>query len=222
MRNLTQRVTNGDWAIVDGYDGIVILNPTETTLFRYGKIQEQKKSLENRLMESNQAPAVTLDGVPVTLWANIEKADEVGMAQNYFAQGVGLFRTEFLFLNSARIPSEQEQFVAYKTVASSMAPNPVIIRTLDIGGDKEAPYLNLPKEDNPFLGVRGIRLCLARPDLFIPQLRAIYRAAAYGPIKIMFPMVATLEAVERAKAGCSSGARRDEVARRIQGAPSPS
>src|SRR6202011_497175 len=116
------------------------------------------------------------------------------------AEGVGLMRTEFLFLERASIPTEDEQFEAYRAMLQSMSGRPVIIRTLDIGGDKEVPYLNLPKEDNAFLGIRGIRLCLARPDLFIPQLRAIYRAAAYGRIHIMFPMISTLEDVERTRA----------------------
>ena len=116
LRNLTTRVNDGDWAIVDGYDGLVILNPTESTLFRYGKIQERKKSFEARLMEVNRQPAVTLDGLTVTLQANIERADEVAKAKSFFADGIGLYRTEFLFLNSSRVPPEQEQFLAYKAV----------------------------------------------------------------------------------------------------------
>src|SRR4051812_2925484 len=136
LRNLTSRVHNGDWAIVDGYDGVVILNPAESTLFRYGKILERKKSFETRLLDANRQPAVTLDGVEVALMANIEKTEEVAKAKSYLAAGVGLYRTEFLFLNSARLPGEQEQFLAYKEVVEAMAPQPVIIRTLDIGGDK--------------------------------------------------------------------------------------
>jgi len=109
VRDLTKRVKTGDWVLIDGYDGLVIVNPSEQTLFRYGKIQSQKKSFEQRLLEANRQPAVTLDGVKVTLQANIEKVDEVGLVKEYFAQGVGLFRTEYLYLNSARIPTEQEQ-----------------------------------------------------------------------------------------------------------------
>ncbi len=158
VRNLTKRVKNGDWAIVDGYDGVVILNPSESTLFRYGKIQEQKKSFETRLIEANRQPAVTLDGVGVSLMANIEKVEEVAQVKSYYAEGVGLFRTEYLFLNSARIPGEQEQFLAYKSVAEQLAPQPVIIRTLDLGGDKPmAGSADLfPKENNPFMGFRAI------------------------------------------------------------------
>jgi len=202
VRNLTQRVQSGDWIIVDGYDGVVILNPSEATLFRYGKIQEQKKSFESRLIEANREPSVTKDGVPVTLLANIEKADEVAMAANFYAQGVGLFRTEFLFINAGRIPSEQEQFVAYKTVAAALAPNPVIIRTLDIGGDKPmSGHEDLfPKEDNPFMGFRAIRFCLEHRDIFKDQLRAILMASAHGKVRILYPMISGTDELVRANA----------------------
>jgi len=202
VRNLTQRVTNGDWAIVDGYDGLVILNPTETTLFRYGKIQEQKKSFEARLLEVNRQPAVTLDGVTVALMANIEKAEEVTKAKAYYADGIGLYRTEFLFLNSARIPTEQEQFLAYKEVVAAMAPQPVVIRTLDLGGDKPmAGKAELfPKENNPFMGFRAIRFCLEHQDIFKDQLRAILMASSHGKVRIMYPMISGAEELIRANA----------------------
>jgi phosphotransferase system enzyme I (PtsI) len=180
LRNLTTRVANGDWAIVDGYDGVVIVNPSESTLFRYGKIQEQKKSFEARLLEANRQPAITQDGVEVTLMANIERAEEVANVRTYFAQGIGLYRTEFLFLNSARMPTEQEQFLDYKSVAEAMAPLPVVIRTLDLGGDKPMTGKTdlFPKENNPFMGFRAIRFCLEHQDIFKEQLRAILRASA--------------------------------------------
>ncbi len=202
VRNLTQRVTNGDWAIVDGYDGLVILNPTETTLFRYGKIQEQKKSFEARLLEVNRQPAVTLDGVSVALMANIEKSEEVMKAKAYYADGIGLYRTEFLFLNSARMPSEQEQFLAYKEVVQAMAPQPVVIRTLDLGGDKPmAGKAELfPKENNPFMGFRAIRFCLEHQDIFKEQLRAILMASHYGKARLMYPMISGAEELIRANA----------------------
>lgn len=201
VRNLTQRVKNGDWAIVDGYDGVVILNPSESTLFRYGKIQEQKKSFEARLLEVNRQPAVTLDGVTVSLMANIEKAEEVTKAKAYFADGIGLYRTEFLFLGAARMPGEQEQFVAYKSVVEAMAPQPVVIRTLDLGGDKPmAGKADLfPKENNPFMGFRAIRFCLEHQDIFKEQLRAILRASAFGKVKLMYPMISGTEELIRAK-----------------------
>ncbi|HEY1110872.1 MAG TPA: phosphoenolpyruvate--protein phosphotransferase, partial [Opitutaceae bacterium] len=202
VRNFTQRVANGDWAIVDGYDGLVILNPSESTLFRYGKIQEQKKSLEARLLEGNRLPAVTQDGVPVKLMANIEKSEEVTKAKAYYADGVGLYRTEFLFLNAARIPNEQEQFLAYKAVVEAMAPQPVIIRTLDLGGDK--PMVGkadlFPKENNPFMGFRAIRFCLEHADIFKEQLRAILMASAYGKVQLMYPMISGTEELARANA----------------------
>jgi phosphotransferase system enzyme I (PtsI) len=202
LRNLTTRVANGDWAIVDGYDGVVIVNPSESTLFRYGKIQEQKKSFEARLLEANRQPAITQDGVEVTLMANIERAEEVANVRTYFAQGIGLYRTEFLFLNSARMPTEQEQFLDYKSVAEAMAPLPVVIRTLDLGGDKPMTGKTdlFPKENNPFMGFRAIRFCLEHQDIFKEQLRAILRASAFGKVKIMYPMISGVEELARANA----------------------
>ncbi|PAW65721.1 MAG: phosphoenolpyruvate--protein phosphotransferase [Opitutia bacterium Tous-C1TDCM] len=202
VRNLTQRVRNGDWAIVDGYDGLVILNPSESTLFRYGKIQERKRSFEARLLEANRQPATTLDGVTVPLLANIEKAEEVAKVKSFSADGVGLYRTEFLFLSAARMPNEQEQFLAYKTVVEAMAPAPVIIRTLDLGGDKPLAGKSdlFPKETNPFMGFRAIRFCLEHVDIFKEQLRAILRASAYGQAKIMYPMISGNEELARANA----------------------
>jgi len=202
VRDLTTRVKNGDWAIVDGYDGVVILNPSETTLFRYGRIQERKKTFETRLLQANEQPAVTLDGVAVTLLANIERVEEVKAVKDFRAEGVGLFRTEYLFLNSARIPTEQEQFVAYKAVVEGVAPFPVIIRSLDLGGDKPMagnPHL-FPKEDNPFMGFRAIRFCLVHTDIFKDQLRAILLASAFGKVRLMYPMISGSEEMAKANA----------------------
>ncbi len=202
VRNLTQRAQHGDWMLVDGYDGIVILNPSESTLFRYGKIREQKKGFEARLMEANRLPAVTADGVAVTLLANIEKVDEVQLVRDHNAGGVGLFRTEYLYLDSARIPSEAEQAKAYVTVAQAFAPSPVIIRTLDLGGDKPMtgnPQL-FPKENNPFLGFRAIRFCLEHTDIFKDQLRAILQASVHGNVRLMYPMISGAEELARANA----------------------
>lgn len=202
LRNLTSKIEDGDWAVVDGYDGTVIINPSEQTLFRYGQIRLQKKGFEDRLLAANRQPAVTLDGVKVELMANIEKVDEVALVKEYFAEGVGLFRTEYLYLNSARIPSEQEQFLAYKAVAQALAPAPVIIRTLDLGGDKPMtgnPEL-FPKEDNPFMGFRAIRFCLEHPLIFKDQLRAILLASAHGTIRLMYPMISGSEELVRANA----------------------
>jgi phosphoenolpyruvate-protein phosphotransferase (PTS system enzyme I) len=202
VRDLTKRVKASDWALVDGYEGIVILNPSQATLFRYGQIQLQKKSFEQRILEANRAEAVTLDGVAVTLLANIEKVDEIGAVKEYLAKGVGLFRTEYLFLNSSRMPTEQEQFLVYKAVAEALAPNPVIIRTLDLGGDK--PLANvpdiLPRESNPFMGYRAIRFCLDHPEIFKEQLRAVLMAGAHGNVMMMYPMVSGVNEVLLANA----------------------
>jgi phosphotransferase system enzyme I (PtsI) len=200
VRDLTKRVRTGDWALVDGYDGVVILNPSEQTLFRYGKIQSQKKSYESRLLAANRQKAVTLDGVSVTLMANIEKVEEIEQVKQFFAEGVGLFRTEYLFLNASRIPTEQEQFLAYKAVVEGVAPYPVIIRTLDLGGDKPMtsdPDL-FPKEDNPFMGYRAIRFCLDNQQLFKDQLRAVLLASHFGKARLMYPMISGAEEMARA------------------------
>jgi phosphoenolpyruvate-protein phosphotransferase (PTS system enzyme I) len=202
VRDLTKQIQPGDWVLVDGYEGLVILNPTQQTLFRYGQIQLQKKGFEQRLMEANRRPAVTLDGVSVTLRANIEKVDETSLVKEYIADGVGLFRTEFLYLNAGAIPSEESQYASYKAVAEALAPAPVIIRTLDLGGDKPmAGHAHLfPKEDNPFLGYRAIRFCLDNPKIFKDQLRAILRASAHGDIRLMYPMISGREELARANA----------------------
>ncbi|MFA5265586.1 MAG: phosphoenolpyruvate--protein phosphotransferase, partial [Opitutaceae bacterium] len=202
LGDLTKRVREGDWMIVDGYDGVVIFNPTEQTLFRYGQIRIQKTSFEQRLLEANNQPCVTLDGVAVPLMANIEKVEESSQVKEYKAEGVGLFRTEYLYLSSSRIPNEQEQFLAYKTVVEAMAPLPVVIRTLDLGGDKPMtgnPEL-FPEEDNPFMGFRAIRFCLENAPIFKEQLRAILLASAYGKIRLMYPMISGGEELSRANA----------------------
>ncbi|MDB6093865.1 MAG: phosphoenolpyruvate-protein phosphotransferase [Verrucomicrobia bacterium] len=202
VRDVTRRVKNGDWAIVDGYDGIIIINPSETTLFRYGKIQEQKKTFESLLLKANSQPAITLDGVAVSLMANIERVEELQMVKDYQAAGIGLYRTEYLYLNSARIPTEQEQFLTYKKVVEALAPNPVIIRSLDLGGDKPMagnPSL-FPKEDNPFMGCRAIRFCLVHTEIFKDQLRAILMASAYGKVQLMYPMISGEDELAKANA----------------------
>jgi len=202
LRDLTKQVQSGDWLLVDGYEGVVIINPSQQTLFRYGQIQLQKKGYEQRLMEANRRPAITLDGVAIALRANIEKVDEAALVKEYLADGVGLFRTEFLYLSTGRIPSENEQYLAYKAIAESLAPAPVVIRTLDLGGDKPmAGHAHLfPKEDNPFLGYRAIRFCLDNPKIFKDQLRAILRASMHGDIRMMYPMISGREELARANA----------------------
>ncbi|MBA4135695.1 MAG: phosphoenolpyruvate--protein phosphotransferase [Opitutus sp.] len=194
-RDLTQRVKDGDWLIVDGYEGVVVVNPTQATLFRYGKIQKEKSSFESRLMTANELPSETIDGVHVTLRANIEKADEVALVKQYRGDGVGLYRTEYLYLSSTRMPTEEQQYANYRAIVEGLAPAPVTIRTLDIGGDKPLPGNPqlIGPEANPFLGFRAIRLCLEHPELFKEQLRAILRASAHGKVEVMYPMIGCAE-----------------------------
>ncbi len=202
VRDFTGKVRAGDWVLVDGYEGTVILNPGEQTLFRYGQIQRRRKSEEQRLLEANRLPAITLDGVTVPLRANIEQADESALVKDYLADGVGLFRTEFLYFNSDHVPTEEEQYRAYRDVAETLAPDPVVIRTLDIGGDKPmaaSPHL-FPREDNPFLGYRAIRFCLDQVEIFKDQLRAILRASAHGNVQLMYPMISGRDELAQANA----------------------
>jgi phosphotransferase system enzyme I (PtsI) len=214
VRDLTTRVKSGDRVLVNGYDGVVVVNPTEQTLFRYGRIQTEKKTFESRLLVASRLPAETLDGVHVTLLANIEKVEEVSQAKDCQAEGVGLFRTEYLYLNSSHLPGEEEQFAAYKAVAEAFAPQPVVIRTLDLGGDK--PMETIPglihHETNPFLGFRAIRLCLEHPEMFKEQLRAILRASAFGKVRMMYPMISGAE--ELARANVVLAEAREELRRR--------
>ncbi len=199
-RDLTKRIKNGDWLMVDGYDGLIIVNPTEQTLFRYGKIQKAKQSFESRLMSVNDLAAETLDGVTITLRANIEKPDEVALVKQYRADGVGLYRTEFLFLTAMKLPTEEQQYAAYREIVAALAPATVTIRTLDVGGDKPLPgdpHLIGP-EANPFMGLRAIRMCLENPELFKTQLRAILRASAHGKVDLMYPMISGTEELDRA------------------------
>ncbi len=202
LRDLTAKVQATDTLLIDGYEGVVILNPTESTLFRYGQIQRQKRSHEQKLLDANRLPAVTLDGVELPLRANIEKVDESALVKDYHAAGVGLFRTEFLYLAATSMPTEEEQYDSYRRLAEALAPAPVTIRTLDLGGDKPiASQAHLfPKENNPFLGYRAIRFCLDHPDIFKAQLRAVLRASAHGDVRLMYPMISGHEEMRRANA----------------------
>lgn len=202
VRDLTTRVKSGDRVLIDGYEGMVIVNPTEQTLFRYGRIQTEKKGFESRLQAASRLPSETLDGVHVVLLANLEKVDENSTARESQAEGVGLFRTEYLYLNSSRLPNEEDQFTIYRTVAEAFAPNPVVIRTLDLGGDKQLESIPglTHHETNPFLGYRAIRLCLEHPELFKDQIRAILRASAFGKVRMMYPMISGVDELMHANA----------------------
>jgi phosphocarrier protein FPr len=191
---------NGTMSILDGAAGVLYVEPSEVDLASAREAQIELQRRRDLEYQSRYEPALTTDGKRLEVVANIGKAEEAEQAVNAGAEGVGLVRTEFLFLERSEPPSEDEQFLAYTEMTRALNGLPLVIRTLDIGGDKALPYLSLPPEANPFLGVRGIRLCLRRPDLFTPQLRAIYRASTSGPISIMFPMIATLEELREARA----------------------
>ncbi|WP_406880078.1 phosphoenolpyruvate--protein phosphotransferase [Staphylococcus aureus] len=199
-KSITQEVKQGDMIIVDGLNGDVIVNPTEDELIAYQDKRERYFADKKELQKLRDADTVTADGVHAELAANIGTPNDLpGVIENG-AQGIGLYRTEFLYMGRDQMPTEEEQFEAYKEVLEAMNGKRVVVRTLDIGGDKELSYLNLPEEMNPFLGYRAIRLCLAQQDIFRPQLRALLRASVYGKLNIMFPMVATINEFREAKA----------------------
>ena len=201
VEGFLKNVKDGDTVVLDGSEGIVFVNPEETVTAEYETKRtaylKEKKELDQHIGK----PTVTKDGVTIELVANIGKPEDVDKVLQYDAEGIGLFRTEFLFMDRNSMPTEDEQFEAYQKVAIAMNGKPVIIRTLDIGGDKEIPYMGLKKDENPFLGYRAIRFCLdRREDVYGPQLRALLRASAFGNIKIMVPMVTCLEEFREAKA----------------------
>ncbi|ENM08592.1 phosphoenolpyruvate-protein phosphotransferase [Staphylococcus aureus M1101] len=199
-KSITQEVKQGDMIIVDGLNGDVIVNLTEDELIAYQDKRERYFADKKELQKLRDADTVTVDGVHAELAANIGTPNDLpGVIENG-AQGIGLYRTEFLYMGRDQMPTEEEQFEAYKEVLEAMGGKRVVVRTLDIGGDKELSYLNLPEEMNPFLGYRAIRLCLAQQDIFRPQLRALLRASVYGKLNIMFPMVATINEFREAKA----------------------
>ena len=190
----------GEPVLLDGFNGFVVIDPSEQTLFEYGQLVDRQTSIEESLEVIHDDAAETRDGHRIVLSANIERAADVEGVLQCGATGVGLFRTEFLFINRSDLPDEEEQFAAYRKVAESLAPDPVIIRTLDLGGDKLVSHINVAAETNPFLGWRAIRLCLEETDLFRTQLRAILRASAFGNLKIMYPMISGVEELEAANA----------------------
>jgi len=198
LKTASDEFDTGDYALLDGYNGTITVNPTDQTLFQYGQLSRIKASLEEKLHEIQKQPAVTLDGKFIHLSANIEDQNDIEAVIQHGAEGVGLFRTEFLFINRDSTPSEEDQYKVYRQVATALKPHPVIIRTLDLGGDKFASHLQLAQEMNPFLGWRAIRFCLAQPELFRAQLRAILRASAEGNVKMMYPMISGLDELNQA------------------------
>ena len=198
LQNLSTQLQDGDTALLDGYNGILIVNPSDQTLYEYGQVVQKEVDLHNRLQDIAAERAVTLDGVAITLSANIGAASDIEAVKQSGAEGVGLFRTEYLFLNRPTLPSEEEQYQAYRDVAAALKPGPVVIRTLDLGGDKFAANISTPSEVNPFLGWRAIRMCLQEKEIFRSQLRAILRASAEGNVKMMYPMISCLTEFEKA------------------------
>ena len=198
LPEITANLVNGEYVLLDGYNGVVVLNPTEQTLFEYGQLVRRQMTLQEELSELRDKPAVTLDGRKVILSANLETPEDVDNVKMSGAEGVGLYRTEYLFINRDALPSEEDQYAAYHKVALALKGQPVVIRTLDLGGDKFLSSLQIPQEMNPFLGWRAIRFCLQELDVFRVQLRAILRASEVGNVKIMYPMISGVEELKQA------------------------
>ncbi len=189
LESVTNMVNSGDQLILDGIHGVVVVNPTKRVLEKYRKEKKRYEHLEHELFELKALPSKTLDGKKLVLAGNIELPADVASVIAHGAEGIGLYRTEYFYMNRKDLPDEEEQFNAYKSVVMRIKPNYVVVRTLDLGGDKFLSQLDVPKEMNPFMGWRAIRFCLASPDIFKTQLRAILRASAYGKLKLMYPMI---------------------------------
>lgn len=200
IEGICSQVKNGDMVVLDGTRGEAIVNPDEAAVSEYEKKLEEYKKDKELLKKYTGKPTASKDGTKVELVCNIGKPEDAKKVVECDGEGIGLFRTEFLFMDRDSLPTEEEQFEAYKSVAETLAGKPVIIRTLDIGGDKEIPYLGLEKEDNPFLGFRAIRFCLQRKDIYETQLKALVRASAFGKIKVMVPLVTGVDELRQVKA----------------------
>ena len=196
----TQKIKAGDMVIVDGNTGLIILEPDEETLKLYQSESEKLRGITRKFLEQKDLPAVTKDGKAIEISANIELPEDVPAISVHGGQGIGLYRTEFFYMNRKGLPTEEEHYQAYKYVAEEMNPHSVVVRTIDLGGDKFLSQLEMPQEMSPFLGWRAIRFCLARPEIFKTQLRAILRASVHGKLKIMYPMVSGIEELQQANA----------------------
>lgn len=215
LRHASREMQTGQFALLDGYNGLVIINPTDQTLFEYGQLERRQITLEEKLREVRDQPAVTLDGVRTIVSANIEQPSDAESVKASGSEGVGLFRTEYLFINRETLPTEEEQYEAYRGIAVALKPQSVIVRTLDLGGDKFLSHLPVPQEMNPFLGWRAIRFCLEEKEIFRAQLRAILRASAEGNIKLMYPMISGLDELRQANElvdECKAGLRKQGIA----------
>lgn len=196
----TRVIKNGDYIVLDGVNNKIYVNPSDIEIEKLKAFRDEFNQEKHELAKLKDLPAITLDGHQVEVCANIGTVRDVAGAERNGAEGVGLYRTEFLFMDRDTLPTEEEQLQAYKAVAEAMGSQAVIVRTMDIGGDKDLPYMNLPKEENPFLGWRAIRICLDRKEILHSQLRAILRASAFGKLRIMFPMIISVEEVRELKA----------------------
>ncbi|MBQ2836405.1 MAG: phosphoenolpyruvate--protein phosphotransferase [Clostridia bacterium] len=199
VENIVEQIKDGDIVVINGETGDIHINPSIEEMAHYQKLQKQDEEEKQELGKFKNAIAKTKDGFQVEVSSNIGKTSDLEDVLKFGADGIGLFRTEFLFMDSPQMPTEEEQFESYKKIAENMKDKLSIIRTLDAGGDKDIPYLNLEKEDNPFLGYRAIRLCLGNLELFKIQLRAILRASIYGNLAIMFPMISVIDELRQAK-----------------------
>ena len=200
LKDATLRIANTDYLIVDGQKGLVIINPVDGTREIYAKEQSKITAILEKLNDLRNLPSQTIDGKRVSILANLELFSEIDNVRKFGAEGIGLYRTEFLYMNRIDLPSEEEQYQAYKQVAEAVNPCPVTVRTLDIGGDKFISSVQIPKDMAPFLGVRAIRFCLERTDIFQTQLRAILRASVHGSIQMMYPMIAGVSELRQANA----------------------
>ena len=198
LKDVSTTLQNGDHVLLDGNKGLIIVNPADQALWEYGELEVELEKVEEQLTGLRDTASVTADGKQIILSANIELPEDVPLVIAAGAQGIGLYRTEFFFLNKTELPDEEKQYEAYRTVAEALFPQPVIIRTLDLGGDKFLSHSHLPTEINPFLGCRAIRFCLERPDVFKAQLRAILRASAVGNVRMMYPLISGLPELRQA------------------------
>ena len=215
LKDASTTLKNGDHVLLDGNKSLVILNPADESLWEYGELEVKLEEVEEQLTVLRDTASVTADGKQIILSANIELPEDVPLVIAAGAQGIGLYRTEFFFLNKTELPDEEKQYQAYRAVAEALLPQPVIIRTLDLGGDKFLSHSHLPTEINPFLGCRAIRFCLERPDVFKAQLRAILRASAIGNVRMMYPLISGLSELRQANEVLESC--RSEL--RAEGAP---
>ncbi len=199
LRGLTEKLQGGEELLIDGFEGVAIINPSESTLFRYGKVDVQRRKLNNLVSEESSLPAQTSDGKSLKVWANADTPEEVVRSIDLGCRGVGLYRTESLFLRTNSLPSEDDQYREYLNMVQACGNLPLTIRTLDLGGDKLLDGWNQGKEANPFMGFRAIRYCLSNPNVFLVQLRAILRASCHGKVRILLPMISGIGEVVRTK-----------------------